>query len=365
MRRTSELMKDKSGQLLRRGIFAIWLIVLLGSMSIMLVYASQKTIEITDSAIEGKQELGNQAESTQTRPLSIKTTPEQEMQFLIPLQENVQADAVTVENRYMDKELWITIAGITTQAYTDQMITGRTSVVEEGYIEQHEDSVILKFHVSDVYEYRTTLNDECLTVKYHEPHELYKTVVVVNAACADNEGADATETVENTVWEEQALTVAVAKKLQQQFAHEEVKVYYVGLEDVTVSNEKILDLVENVRADAFVALGAESDIDADYGIAGYYNDTYYITGYGNVDVADAFTRNVTISSKNKAKGLFAVGQEDLLRQIKVPAARISLGSLRHEKEGKLLGEEQYRDKLAQGLSQAILEMHEALHFSEQ
>lgn len=366
MKRTSELSKEKSGQLFRGGIFAIWLIVLFGSMSIMLVYASQKTIEITDSAVEGKQqESNNQAGGTQNHPLSIEATPVQEMQFLIPLQGNVQADAVTVENRYMDKELWITIAGITTQAYTNKAITGRTAVIEEGYIEQHEGGVTLKFHVNDVYEYRTTLNNEFLTVGYHDPHELYKTVVVVNAACGGNENTDVAKAVNNAVSEEQELAVAVAKKLQQQFVHEEVKVYYVGLEDVEASNEKILEIVENVRADVYISLGAESDADADYGIAGYYNDTYYISGYGNVDVADALTRNVTIAAKNKAKGLLAADREDLLRQIDIPSARISLGSLRHEKEGKLLKEEQYRDKLAQGLCQAILEIHEVMHPAQQ
>ncbi|MFQ8980292.1 MAG: N-acetylmuramoyl-L-alanine amidase [Waltera sp.] len=94
-----------------------------------------------------------------------------------------------------------------------------------------------------------------------------------------------------------------------------------------------------------------------HGIRAEYNDEYYLPDFGNVQWADCVTRQVTVASSNRAIGLFPAEEDDILWQLKIPAARISLGYVTNSSERQLLEQESYQKKLAEGIAEAISEVY--------
>ncbi|MBR6626720.1 MAG: N-acetylmuramoyl-L-alanine amidase [Lachnospiraceae bacterium] len=347
MNRIKALEKGKHSLASRLGILTFQLLILLGSVGFMLVYASQKTIEISDTQPGIENEGSEALAGCEISPLILSNDEAEEGRFMIPLGEEIAADTVIVENRYAHRELWITIKKADAVYYQNPEVRGNITPVKGGELERRSDGLTLKIRTDGVYEYKTTLNNGVLTVVFQRPAELYRTIVVV-------------DTTGDTMEQEQ-IVQGVGRKLSQQFSHEGIKLYFTDLSDSEVTDDMIVRLVKDVEADFFIALDAERATGEQYGISGYYNDVYYISGYGNIEVADALARNITISSRNKARGLFPSGQDDILSRLQVPSARVSLGTVNHATEGILLYREEYQEKLAEGLGNAIMEMHEAIH----
>ena len=69
------------------------------------------------------------------------------------------------------------------------------------------------------------------------------------------------------------------------------------------------------------------------------------------------TRQVTVAASNRALGLFPAEEGDVLWDLTIPAARISLGYVTNADERQLLEQESYQKKLAEGIAEAITEVY--------
>ena len=357
MKVNKEFIKGHGAVIVNICTLLIWCFVCVAAIVGMLVYASGKTIVIADSVSEGtlgEQEL--ELSKEHGSQLEFKFTYQEKNQFLIPLPHALKAEGVIVENRYREKQLWIYLNGVEEEDFADVVIEGRTSVVELGKMEAWGDGVVFKLQMQGIYEYRSTLNDRQLAIEYYQPHEIYDTVVVVDAAGGGTAGGVATDDLQ-----EKNVTLQLAQRLQKQFVHVNIKVFFTRLEDKALSREERAQLAKDVNADVFLSLCLMDTTDTvQYGIGGYYNEQYVIPGYGNPQVADALTRNVTVAASNRALGLFPVSEEHILSLLTVPAAQVSVGCIGNEQERELLQKEAYLDKLTKGLQEAILEIHEKL-----
>lgn len=336
-----------------------WLVLFCVGMASMLFVASRKTIVIADAAQEqvglaadtegdygaGRKELLLQKEDAGTGNICI------------PLEKGIKAENVVMENRYMDQELWIYIQAADESFYGENAIYGDIVPVESGYCEAQRDGIILKMQMSGVLEYRSTMEDDTLVIAYCDPRELYEQIVVIDPAGG---GSDKGVTAEG--YTEKELTLQVARMLQRKLEQDTIKVYYTRLEDTEVSRESRAALVESVDADLFIRIGACVDAEHTeyYGIQSCYNEEYFIPEFGNVQLADVLTRNVTVSASNRAVGLFPAGEESILSDIKIPAAELYVGYMSNPQENLLLQQESYQEKLAEGLANAILEVYTIL-----
>ena len=70
-------------------------------------------------------------------------------------------------------------------------------------------------------------------------------------------------------------------------------------------------------------------------------------------------RNVVTRISTRGNGLFAAEEKDILLQAAtIPAVVIKVGYASHPQEAELLQSEAYREKIAQGLYDAILAAYE-------
>lgn len=343
----------------------LWSVFGVCAMAIMIFTASRKTIIIAnvDQEQVGISQHMGEDDSVPGKELSLRLQDAPRDNFHIPLAKGVKAEDVVMENRYMEHELWIYIENVEKDFYENNAIYGDTARVQAGYFEKQKNGVILKLQMTGVYEYNSTMEGDNLTLVSYEPWEVYEHIVVIDPiGGGDNKGIVAGEVVEKDV------ALQVAKLLQKKMNTDACKLYFTRLSDEDVELERRAMLAKEVRADCYIALGISANEEQPqlYGIEGKYNDTYFIPEFGNVALADVLTRNVTIASSNRAVGLVPIEEsgEDVLSYVTVPAAEISMGYATNEQENALLRQENYQDKLAQGLAEAIAEVYTNKEFVE-
>ncbi len=334
----------------------MWLFLAGGCMASMLYVASRKTIVIADTIRDESQlaeDMGNEQGSRQ-RELLLQAQGADDNNIRIPLAKGTKAENVVMENRYVEQELWIYLKDAQEDFYRENAIYGDITSIQKGYYEESRDGIILKLSMDGVWEYRSTMENDTLQIAYYEPDELYEQIVVIDPKAGGSDNG----TVVGTAMEKD-ITLQVAKQLQKRAEQENIKVYFTRMEDVTVSKEDRVAFVEAVDADIYIGIGVCEDGDNPdyYGIHGFYNAEYFIPEFGNVQLADVLTRNVTVSASNRAIGLTAAEEESILKDIRIPAAEICMGYLSNEQEGALLLQEHYQDKLAEGLANAIAEVY--------
>lgn len=343
---------------------AVWTFVFLTCMAVMLMFAANKTIVIADVSQDPSGLPVNPVqpgEAAEDRTLTLQKDKGMEASLFVPLPKGIRAENVTMENRYVDRELLLYIQGAEESFYEENRISGDIAHVLSAGCEVQEGGVLLRIGMNRVLEYHSTMNNSGLTINWYEPEELYDYIVVLDPAGGGSE----TGIADYSLWEKD-VTLQVAKQIQKQLNLQNVRLYCTRTEDADMSSDERVRLAEEIGADLYIRLCAGADVeDAEvYGITGFYNEDYYIPGFGNTDWADVLTREVTIAASNRAVGLKAAGEESILRRLKMPAAEISIGFLSNPQEEYLLGQESYQEKLAAGFVSALSKAVEILETAE-
>lgn len=332
----------------------IWILLGTVSMGCMLYTASHKTIVIMDNAdTRIDQMVGEDGILAKHSLVFLKATQTVPLTMYIPLEKSVQAEDVVVENRYQEKELWVYIKGAGASFYEQNGIYGDLSPIVSGSSESQRGSVILKMQMDRVLEYYTTMEGERITISFKEPHDAYRYLVVIDPMGG---GAEMGSILRG--YAEKTLALQISRLLSEKVERTDIKLYFTRAEDEGMTKEERVGLVKAVDADFYIRICAGTDTgDASaYGISAFYNEEYYIPELGNIDLADALVRSVTIASGNRALGLFAADRDSILQDITTVGAQINVGYLTHPIEGELLGQEEYQNKLAQGIADAIMEV---------
>lgn len=327
--------------------FVLWVIFSAVSMAAMLRLSAHKTIVITDT----HQDQAGLAASTVQAGLALELQQtESGGSFVIPLPENVKAEDVIMENRYMEKELWIHIRSENTQFYGENAVSGDTSAILEGSYAIQPDGILLKFAMDRLQEYRSTMSDAVLEVAGCKPGEMYPFIVVIDPVGGGSENG-----LCSYAYREKELALQIARLVQRNCTLPDVELYLTRTEDVEVSAEERTALIQEADADFYIRIGAaESAAEENvYGIQCYYNDEYFIPGFGNVELADIVTRAVTIAASNRALGLIPADEDSILKEIGIPAVQLSVGYLSNDQERSLLRQEAYLEKVAEGILNAI------------
>jgi N-acetylmuramoyl-L-alanine amidase len=285
----------------------------------------------------------------------------------IPLANVVRADQIIVENRYMDNELWIYIEqGENQEAasnyYSEAPILGERAASFSGTAEMQANQLLLKFQLDDIYECQTSLEQNYLSVKLLDPKEVYDRIIVIDLAWGGQEtGAYSDGLAEKTI------TLGVAKKVKEKLDIGQIKAYYTRLDESDVSTQERVRTVEEVHADFVISIRATTDEEdpGRYGTGCYYNSSYFIPYFGNVQLADLLEREVVTATSGRGDGLWAIEEvtesdDDFLEHLKIPAAQVSIGFLSNSKESQLLSHEAYQEKAAEGIVAAIQKAYDAL-----
>lgn len=327
------------------------------SMCGMLFFARNKAIEISNVAQDQVVVENTLSEGAQEESGSLRFRQEEtETEYLcIPLENGVKAENVIIENHYMERQVWIYIKETSAGFYTKEAISGDLSGITEGCYEYAGGITLIQFTLSDLYECKSILEEGKLYINFVPPAEVYEKIVVIDAGGGGSENG-----VTAGSMFEKDINLDILKQLKMLLDNSDIKVYYTRTGDKDVTAEERIALANATGADMFISiqLNASDDVTI-YGTEAFYNEQYFIPDFNSVELADLAERNVVTQISTRGNGLFAAEEEDILLQsATVPATVIKVGYATHPQEAELLQNEAYRQKIAQGLYDAILAAYE-------
>lgn len=335
------------------------------AMGVMLYYCANKIVVVADVAQDevvqaaessmgstvAKAENGNQIEIDRNR--------ENTNYFCVPIPPDVRVEEVTVENHYMDRELWVSIEPEKMSAindfYENNGVYGNCEEVVEGHFEVEKKRICLRFKLTDVYEYHSIFENSTLYVNFVPPKEAYDRIVVIDPAYGGEDTGVVTDTVKA-----KNITLDIARALKAKLDETDIKVYYTRMDDSNPEAEYRVSLAEATKADMLIRIEVGSAKSSkQYGTEAVYNSRFFIPGFGSVELADLLEREVVTAISGKANGLLEAEQTDtVINEATVPAAAIRVGYLTNGQESILLQREDYIQRIAEGIYQAVMKAYE-------
>lgn len=328
------------------------------ALGLIIGISTTKVVTITevaqDEVVRTKDAIDQQASSAASENVLVFDTEEATDYLCIPLPEGSKAEEITIENYYMDQELYVLIQNAQESFYAEHALRGNRAGVEAGVYHETEDGVALIFNLTQVYEYRTVFENNELYISFLNPREIYNQIVVIDPSCG---GLDRGRGGNGII--EKELTLQIAKKLKEKLDESKIKAYYTRMDDVNPAAEQRVALANEVKADMYIEISVDSrEEEAVYGVSTVYNDQYFIPGFGSVELADLLERELASEIKTKALGLEKASEESKLRYATIPAAEVRVGCLSNKQEAILLKREDYIEKIANGIYNAIISSYE-------
>lgn len=332
--------------------FVFFVIAMIG----MFYYDANKIIVIADSsAVSSVGEGGNDAGYVTQYQLLMESSDNGKNQFVIPLEDSIMAEDVQIENHYVEKELWIGLNGATNDFYSREYVTGNLECVSYGGYDITDDTLWIKLVMKDIYEFESTMNNGKLTIKIAKPREIYDKIVVIDAGHGGEDKGDI-----NGRLCEKDVALNVALLLKEKLSDSDIKVYYTRTEDISIDDEKRVNLANGADADMLISIHTDFSAEpTENGITTVYNPYYFIQDFDSISLADKVERSVLSATGATAKGLVEATKENVLvNQATVPVAQINIGYLSSEDESALLNQKEYQEMISDGIYNAIIEIYE-------
>lgn len=336
---------------------ALWTLLCAGCMAVMLWWAAGKSIVIADTAPGDPESYAQREDDSPERyRLTLETADGKPGHFTIPVSPAVHAEQISIENRYTERQLWVYLQGAQASDYRDYVISGDIAPVVGGWAQQQEDMTILKLQMSAIQEYSSVMEENRLYVEYLPPEQCFERIVVLDPRCGGEESG-----VTANGSREKEVALQIARAVRQQLEGSQIKVYLTRQEDIQVSEEDRILLAREVSADLYVgvSVGEDAEDPERFGTEVWYNGDYFIPGFGNLQLADLLERQVTEAVSGRANGLISA-QDAILQRLTIPGALVKAGYLTHEREGGLLGQQGYIDRVAEGIVAALRQAFEEM-----
>ena len=284
--------------------------------------------------------------------------------FFIPIPMTTISNSVSVENYYQDHTLFVRIKGARGNSFENAAIEGDTEHILTAAYRENSGELHLSLYMDGIWDYDISKENGKIVITPYKAHDRYEKVIMLVPAYDMRDEADVTAKVA-----EAAISLMMGNADEEDTSEmqtertsggkELARVYSVRNPGSTRTEEEIFNLIRDSEADIVVFLElSESANPEDYGMRAVYNAEYFIPGTNNATVAEAFLRNIAISASDKATAVDEAGEDDILKQIEIPSARVSIGYLTNEEEYGYLKDERYREKIAEGIINAIKEVCE-------
>ncbi len=350
------------------GIFGVGFFLI--AMCLVLYFSINKKIEITNVGQDSVERAAGEdpaEEGSDRNRLLFEESAEPTDYLCIPLTDKIDAEDIVIENHYMDSELIVQVGKADEDFYRTRALTGNRQCITDGFFEPYGDGIRLRFRMDGIYEYRTVLENSNLYISFLNPRELYEKIVVIDPGCGGSDAGFSVMTEDGSgnpprELTEKEITLDVARKLKDLLETGKIKAYYTRMDDVNPPEMLRVRLANETHADMYIVIGTDEQTDESvYGISAVYNDAFFIPGFGSIELADTLLRNVTVEARDRALGLVKAPTADYcLRHATVPASRINVGCLSNKQEAILLQREDYRQRLAEGIYQGIINAYDIM-----
>ena len=339
-------LDDKAPQIPGRAYTCFfWVLLFALCMGACIYYSVTKPIVITSANVRDTELF----DLDKAIPLSVTdTVGAGRIVFNVP--SGVQASDIVTENLYNERKFLIHINTESNSYYgsmTDAgvivdfgRISGDTGLVKNVSVVYDKAGALLVFEMTRISEYSLTMDENTVTMEAVDPGMLYSYVAVIDPG---------------DVSEAAGVCADVADRCAQLLYQDGIRVYLTDPSLEEGEGVSPAQLMEETGADIYIALDVSHDGAAYHGIRTYYDPLYYIPGFGSIELSENCLKNTAIAVSNRALGINEAPEGSVLYDINAPATLMIIGNADNPDEYALLTEDSYRDKLAGGIYEAVME----------
>ncbi len=336
-------------------------------LSLVIYMGKNRIVVIADtgsgSGVSLVGESGGRGGTLPGRAMAVEENTTSERVITIPVEASVKPENIVIENQYADKRLVIFLGGASAEFYDSNVISGHASTIEGASYTADETGVKLYLALSELYDEEGILETGVLQINLYEPEEKYDKVVVLDSDLQELSGAAGFGAEDEEAEKKAAGAVrSVEEKIKKRLEEEGIRVYSASEPlsgtDAALPLEQKLMIIERTGADLYVGIAAAWDADPEtFGTYVRYNKEYFMPSMTNGQLADLLEKELVTNISGKALGL-EDDKSGILEELTIPAAVVYTGYISHPTEGLLLQQESYQDKIAEGISQGILNAYE-------
>ncbi|MCR5282993.1 MAG: N-acetylmuramoyl-L-alanine amidase [Lachnospiraceae bacterium] len=206
-----------------------------------------------------------------------------------------------------------------------------------------------------LYDEEEAVVSETLATLIRQEHD--KIVVLDPGHGGDDLGYTATDKdqKDQILLTEKEFALDVALRTKALLEKEDIFVIMTREGDTGEDLKQRVDRANVLPADFFVSIHLSMKDDSMlHGMSVIYNDQFYSRGYGSSDLAEQLLQSVTDKTLEAPLGIFPCEEEEEeVRLIVMPGVRLEMGCISNRQEVRLLGRDDYRQKVAEGICEGI------------
>lgn len=313
----------------------------IAAFTVMFYHASHKQIFIQDVAQDEGTELSGMTQNIWKQDLVVKQLDEGKNCLYIPVPEETRSEQVTIENHYMDHELWVRVDTLDSNYLSEHPVL-MDGEINRGQMQLYAGKLWLVMQLRGVREYRSVLEKGYLTIELYQPREIYEKIVVIDPDADEN-------------------SLEIARCLKELLDTSDMKAYYSRLEEKELTPVQRLSLCAGTQADLYIGIRMASSEDAGvYGTAVKYGGDFFTPEMDSARLADMLERQVTTALHGKALGIFEEEEDFMLVQAPALAVILEPGYTTNAQEKEYLEQPEYRRRIAEGIYETILQAYEKM-----
>lgn len=324
-------------------------VLCVASMSLMIAYAENKVVIVTEDLVEEAESTGIVVASKWM--INTDTYDSSKEGIDVSVSFDITEKDIEVATRITEKKVIVTINSAKDNFYLYNPPSGNFEHVASAYGEFDGGKVRITFELDHpmVCEYSYSNRVETLQFSEIVPYE--GTVVMLDPGHGGM--ANGIKVGEQT---EQDIVLKIARRAKEMATDKNYVIALTRDDSATLSIEDRLEIIELMGTDYYVGLHLDSDVDniKNFGMHAAYNEGYYRNGLENSEFADAILKKTVISTFNRGEGVTPATEEEvILRALDVPATILYAGYMSNPDELLLLSSDEYIEKIASGIIEAL------------
>lgn len=338
-----------------QAVIAIILILVMGGAILLLVrFRNQKAPEDNGTGISL---FMNEGESYSVISFLKDKEEDNSHDLLMKLPEKLDLSAVTFQNDPEGKAFSISIPGLGEDHFRDFQMSGSKDRLLDMSFEYNDSRGLIKLFFNDYTEVERSFDDHSLCFDYKSPNEYFDKVVVLDAGYGGSEtGAVVFGCVEKDI------NLSIMMKLREAFSEEtasrRIGIYCTRKNDAYVKSEDRVAFAQALDADLFLSIhmnstssGRQSDFSGTRVLYRVTDETGSSKAF-----AEFCLSSLVEALSSKDRGVVAGDEDYLVRESDMPVALCEIGYMTNMDELSKLMDNEYQEKSAWALHDAVVEM---------
>lgn len=327
-------------------VWCVLVTIMLGGM-VYYNYAYAETKEKNQASLSGNQESQNQGRIDEESCMAYPVAVEADGVASLVIPRGIDELHCSVKNDFLNRCIYLYIENEDSSFYQSEYPFAIGKEIQRVYNYRGDTQDVFILQVNGIYDCQCTVKDAELVLSLEEMKNRYEQLIVLDVE---------TDSEKNT---ERAIEI-----LKEQLDLCNLKVLYINHNEYHGmfgdEYERILSVIRDTDADYYIqiATGQANEPETD-GMSAYYQEKFYVNGFGSVQLADSLERNVVSQTSGKAVGIFEATEDmEELNMAGVVAARLYVGSYLNDEEASMLDSELFWEKAAAGIFNTMKQIYE-------